>query len=168
MKVEFCPWPIQVEVALLSRKQPPVKEIPPANVAVALPTVSWFATFKLVVVALVPVAEVKVRVEIVPLVEARSVAVAAVEFSVWMVEEPSVMRLVNDAKRPDSCVVTFKLVVVPLVPIPFVKFKVLTLARVEKKSVEVAAVEVESPIVRNCAVDEAEKIPEVAVKEPTF
>ena len=34
--------------------------------------------------------------------------------------------------------------------------------------VVVALVVVEIPIVRNCAVDEAEKIPEVAVKEPTF
>ena len=106
MKVEFCPWPIQVEVALLSRKQPPVSVMPPANVAVAFPTVSWFATFKLVVVALVPVEEVKVRVEM--------------------------------------------------------------FALVAKKSVEVAAVDVESPMVKNCAVDDAEKIPDVAVKEPTF
>ena len=36
------------------------------------------------------------------------------------------------------------------------------------KSVEVAAVEVESPIVRNWKVDDAEKIPDVAVREPTF
>ena len=36
------------------------------------------------------------------------------------------------------------------------------------KLVVVAFVVVEIPIVKNCAVDEAEKIPEVAVKEPTF
>ena len=101
------------------------------------------ATLRFVVVAAVPVALVNVSVPIVPLVAAKSVAVAAVELSDWIVEDERPMRLVNDAKRPDNCVVTLRLVVV-------------------------AAVEVESPMVRNCAVEDAEKIPLVAVSEPTF
>ena len=66
-------------------------------------------------VALVPVALVKVKVVIVPLVDARSVAVAAVELSDWMVEEEREMSAVRLAKADEIWLLAFKLVVVALV-----------------------------------------------------
>ena len=121
-------------------KQPPERLMPLIPVVVPAPKVRYPPTARLVVVAAVPVAFVNVRVPMVLRVDPKSVAVAAVERSDWMVDEPSAMRFVNDAKRPESCVVTFKLVVVALVPIPLLKLSVVTLPRVEKKSEVVACV----------------------------
>ena len=71
-----------------------------AEVMSAFPVVSWFPTFRFDVVALVPVAEVKVRVEMFARVAAKSVEVAKVEVlfvdeSDWIVDDPRPMKLVN-------------------------------------------------------------------------
>ncbi len=134
-------------------KQPP-ERFTPRKVEVAPLTTRLFPTFKLVVVALVPVAEVNVSVEKKPLVAEMPVVVACPMMlfvfvnvvAKRLVEVAEVLVLFVDctfvscALVPVSVPATFKFVVVALVPVAFVQVKVEKKARVAERSVEVAAV----------------------------
>ena len=164
MNVDSLPPPTHLPEA--SRKQPPESWMPLEAVVVAPVNVSEFATFKFEVVALVPVALVKLRVVKFARVANSSVVVERV---ITVCSAPNMFAKRLDVvaevpvaetkvKVPNVPKVEERLVEVADVPVAEVKLSVLTLARVANKSVDVAWVVVLLPIDRYCSVDDAREI----------
>ena len=126
-------------------KQPPVKAMP-FRVEVAPVTVRLLPTFKLVEVALVPVADRKLSVVTLPFVAKRFDEVLLVMVPLWM-----------------SALVLKRSVLVPAVEVEspivaFVKSAFVAVRMEAKKLVEVACVEVALPMERNWRVEDAREM----------